>query len=269
MSLQFPQTPTFGFGVAGPLATPLVTQGQVTGLVRHALELGVNIFDSAPLYGDGLGETRLGRALTGVPRNEFFLTTKAGVTGGKKRDFSPQAIESSLHQSLPRLGVDHVDVLFLHGPDPSELTDDLLTRLQGLQEQGLTRFLGVAGRGKELAAALQTGAFDAFMLPMGPGTPDINREYARQAKGQDAAVFGIEMLGRARSGGLSLWPADWWHWLRQIRHGRPGARSPMEPRAILQEALNMPDLDVVLSTTSKKKHLHDWRQCLDERDGNP
>lgn len=269
MSLSFAPVPTFGFGVAGPLATPLVSQAQVTDLVRHALDLGIRVFDTAPLYGNGLGEKRLGKALSGVRREDFILTTKAGVTGGKVRDFSPDAIAASVHASLSRLGVGYVDVLFLHGADPAELTDELLARLHDLQEQGLIRRLGAAGRGDELTAALQACAFDALMLPMGPDASKTSHELAYAAKAQGASVFGIEMLGQARQSGFSLRPADWWQGLRQWKHGKPPVTPARKPNDVLRAALDTPHVDVVLSTSSRKNHLDDWWRCLDERAMNP
>lgn len=98
----------------------------------RAWELGVRRFDSAPLYGSGLAEARLGRALRDRPRDELWVATKVGrllrpgepdpLFHGARRlapvfDFSPAGIRRSLAESLERLELDRVDMVFVHDPD--------------------------------------------------------------------------------------------------------------------------------------------------------
>ncbi len=102
-----------------------------------AWELGVRYFDTAPHYGLGLSERRLGRALAARPRSELVVSTKVGrllepveavegldddgflvpATHRRRWDFSRDGIRRSLSESLERLGLDRVDVLYLHDPD--------------------------------------------------------------------------------------------------------------------------------------------------------
>jgi D-threo-aldose 1-dehydrogenase len=98
-----------------------------------AWELGVRYFDTAPLYGYGLAESRLGDALAGRPREGFTVSTKVGRllrpgTPGAEfptappleafYDFSPEGIRRSLAVSLERLRLEHVDIALLHDPEP-------------------------------------------------------------------------------------------------------------------------------------------------------
>ena len=76
--------------------------------VRHALDAGINLFDSSPYYGNGLAEERLGKALKGV-RQEVFVGTKAGRYGFSDFDFSPARLQASIDTSLRLLGTDYVD----------------------------------------------------------------------------------------------------------------------------------------------------------------
>ena len=101
--------------------------------VRHALRLGVRHFDTAPYYGYGLSETRLGTALAGVPRADYSLSTKVGrllldadegrpapddgfAVQGRQAvfDYSRDGILRSVESSLRRLGTDRVEILLLH-----------------------------------------------------------------------------------------------------------------------------------------------------------
>ena len=88
--------------------------------VHAALDAGINYFDVAPAYGGTVAETVLGKALKGIPRDRYFLSTKAGKYskpgsyGEDELDYSAKRIRAGLEESLGRLGVDHVDLVHLH-----------------------------------------------------------------------------------------------------------------------------------------------------------
>src|SRR5437899_808626 len=92
------------YGTA-PLGDMFGASDEQTALrsVRHALDAGVNLFDSSPYYGDGLAEERLGKALKGV-RETIFVATKAGRYGFNDFDFSPARLRASIETSLRLLG---------------------------------------------------------------------------------------------------------------------------------------------------------------------
>ncbi len=109
-----------------------VSQQTATDTVDAAWGLGVRFFDTAPLYGSGLAEERLGRALAGRPREEYRVSTKVGrvlrpgAASSAFRgappleavfDFSPEGVRRSLAGSLRRLRLDAVDVVLLHDPE--------------------------------------------------------------------------------------------------------------------------------------------------------
>jgi D-threo-aldose 1-dehydrogenase len=115
--------------------------------VDRAWELGVRIFDTAPLYGSGLAEQRLGAGLQARPRADYFLSTKVGrllrpgtpdplYRGvpplGPVFDFSADGVRRSLEESLARLGLDQVDVALLH--DPEDHMDAALAVVDTLRE---------------------------------------------------------------------------------------------------------------------------------------
>lgn len=131
----------------GPLSLGCASMGnlyrrvgdeEVGGLVEVAFERGVNLFDTAPHYGYGMSETRLGAALVGRPRDDYLLATKVGRllvpaadvdTGDldeifvdppplrSQFDFSADGVLRSIEASLERLGVDRLDLIHVHDPD--------------------------------------------------------------------------------------------------------------------------------------------------------
>ena len=120
---------------------------------------------------------RLGEALASMPPYDPIVATKAGVLSSgltkRSRDFSPDGIRRSIEGSLRRLRRSRVDWLFLHGPAPSDLTDELLKTLVDLKFKGDIGALGVAGRGGELDAAAATGQFTVFMTPVHAGLNSV------------------------------------------------------------------------------------------------
>ncbi|MFP4520283.1 MAG: aldo/keto reductase [Oceanicaulis sp.] len=193
-----------GFGVSGAHGTPLVAPASTRALVEAAFEAGVRVFDTAPAYGNGEAERRLGAALRTLGRERVLLTTKAGLFSSglarRRRDFSPDAIEASLRASLDRLGVAGVDVLFLHGAAPDELGAALVARLEALRRAGAFVHLGAAGRGGELDAAIERVEIAAVMAPMHPFLSAEERARLDRARAAGKAVFAIETAGDAPPG---------------------------------------------------------------------
>ncbi|WP_242088641.1 aldo/keto reductase [Curtobacterium sp. DN_7.5] len=180
----------FWFGGAG-IGNLLreVTDEDARAAVDAAWEVGVRGFDTAPHYGLGLSERRLGAALAGRPRDEYLVSTKVGrllvpgrgggddlASGGfavpddtvRQWDPSPSGVRRSLDESRGRLGLDHVDIAYLHDPDVYSLTDGLtqaLPTLADLRDEGVVRAVGVGSNSVEaLAAAVETGLCDVVML---------------------------------------------------------------------------------------------------------
>src|SRR3972149_3272711 len=107
------RVPLLGLGCAALSGLYAPTpEEQALATVPSALQHGVNFFDTAPMYGLGLSEQRLGQALAGLPRQQFILATKVGkiITPQNTvtRDFSRAGVLRSLEDSLERLKLDHV-----------------------------------------------------------------------------------------------------------------------------------------------------------------
>ena len=89
---------------------------EAAGLVHEALDSGVNFFDTAPNYGNGSSELRLGKALHGTDRSRIVINTKFGHTDTGDTNFAADHIIESLEGSLARLKTDYVDSLIIHNP---------------------------------------------------------------------------------------------------------------------------------------------------------
>lgn len=99
-----------------------MSEKEAIDLVKQALEYGINFFDTAPNYGRGSSEDRLGKALKGVDRNKIVINTKFGHSDSGITNFDSSSIRESLEGSLKRLQVDYVDSIIIHSP-PIEYLD--------------------------------------------------------------------------------------------------------------------------------------------------
>jgi len=250
--------PAFGFGVSGPLATPLMPDHACDALIHQMLEGGGAIFDTGPSYGGGLGEIRLGRAL--ARRADAFVMTKAGLlsSGLKKRsrDFSPAGLRASIEGSLQRLGRPAIDLLWLHGPARSEITAEVIGLLMELRTSGLVHHFGIAGRTEDALTALEDPIFEAVMLPLNriPGNP--GPELAQRARVGGRVVFAIEILGGLRPHGKmtrgQLWRTAK---LLAMRGPAPEPVTASTPDEALNWAYDEAGADILLMTTTSSTHL--------------
>jgi len=113
--------------------------------VHEALDSGINLIDTSPLYGATKSEMALGKALKGIPREDYYLATKLGRYSGGP-DFSEKRILESVEESLSRLGLDYVDLIQCHDIDfvpLDQIVNVALPTLRRIQEQGKARFVGI------------------------------------------------------------------------------------------------------------------------------
>ncbi|MCY3886028.1 MAG: aldo/keto reductase [Gammaproteobacteria bacterium] len=167
------QVTELGFGGApiGAVGKRL-SEDQVDEIVQSAWEKGIRYFDTAPLYGHGLSEKRLGRNLVAFERDQFALSTKigrllvpreegerfAGMRDDEpvaiQYDYSEDAVRKSFESSLQRLGLDRVDILLCHDIDKwthgeaqpgiyESASKGALPALHRLREEGIVRAIGL------------------------------------------------------------------------------------------------------------------------------
>jgi D-threo-aldose 1-dehydrogenase len=176
----------FGLGTAplGGLFTA-VADDEARGVVEAAWAAGVRLFDTAPLYGYGLAERRLGAVLGDRPRDAFTLATKVGrlLRAGAPPDpgqnfrgvppvnpvfdFSYDGALRSVTESLERLGLDRVDVVHIHDPDDhfDEALQGAYPALDRLRREGMIGAVGAGMNQAEMLARFAREAdFDCFLL---------------------------------------------------------------------------------------------------------
>jgi aryl-alcohol dehydrogenase-like predicted oxidoreductase len=114
-------------------------------LVKEAINLGINFFDTAPNYGLGKSETILGKAINGI-RDKVVINTKFGHQANGEINFDSRNIKKSIQSSLERLQTDYIDSLILHNPDRSILEGktDHISILKEMKKEGIIHAYGVS-----------------------------------------------------------------------------------------------------------------------------
>jgi aryl-alcohol dehydrogenase-like predicted oxidoreductase len=124
-----------------------VEDERATACIHRAFELGVNFFDTANVYRRGAAEEVTGRALKGIPRDDYFLATKVYFPmgdGPNDRGLSRKHIMEQCHASLKRLGTDYVDLYQCHRADADTPLEETLRALDDLVTQGKVLYVGVS-----------------------------------------------------------------------------------------------------------------------------
>jgi D-threo-aldose 1-dehydrogenase len=163
----------FGLGTA-PLANLYnpVSEADAIATVQAAYNSGVRLFDTAPLYGRGLSEARVGRALAGYPRESYVISTKVGRVLSDDQsslhfDYTRDGVLRSLEGSLKRLGMDYVDILHIHDPDnhQHEALETAFPTLAELRSQGVIKAIGAGmNQWQALEHFARHADFDLFLL---------------------------------------------------------------------------------------------------------
>lgn len=153
--------------------------------VGRGHELGIRYFDTAPLYGHGKSETYFGQALQAFPRDQLVLSSKVGrvLNPVEKQpdtdtyvalppfeavfDFSRDGVLRSLEESFARLGLDHIDIAFIHDPDDhhEQAINEAFPALADLRSQGVISAIGAGmNQWEALSEFAREGDFDCFLL---------------------------------------------------------------------------------------------------------
>lgn len=169
------------------------------GVVHRALDLGVNYFDTAEGYQHGNSEMGLGRALKGR-REEAIVATKFGPWNRETTEEFVEACEDSLR----RLGMDHVDVIKLHGPDTVEqlMSEAAYEAFGRLKQAGKIRFFGVSlHENLELIqTAIDSGRFDVILMMYNALNGERFGPLVRKAREAGIGVVGMKSLTPAVEG---------------------------------------------------------------------
>jgi aryl-alcohol dehydrogenase-like predicted oxidoreductase len=190
---------------------------QATRLVDICLEAGVNLFDTADIYSDGLSETILGKAIAGK-RDQCLISSKTTFRFGK----GPNDVGSSRYHviraceaSLKRLGTDYIDIYHLHGFDALTPVDEVLSTLNQLVESGKVRYIACSNfSGWHLMKSLAVSERYGWAKYVGHQVyySLVGREYEWE----------LMPLGMDQGVGALVWsPLGWGRLTGKVRRGQP------------------------------------------------
>jgi aryl-alcohol dehydrogenase-like predicted oxidoreductase len=154
--------------------------------IKRALELGVNFLDTADIYGAGHNEEFVGRALADVRRDEVVLATKCGFVWDEEGeqtgvDGSPRHVHEACEASLRRLGVEVIDLYYLHRVDPRVAVEETVGAMSELVAEGKVRFLGLS----EVSAATLRRAHSVHAITA------LQSEYSLWTRDVEAEVLPV------------------------------------------------------------------------------
>ena len=125
-----------------------VNRAEAIGAIRKMIENGVNLVDTAPVYGNGAAEMIVGEALEKIARDKVLISTKFGLVTsaytGDARDASYKNVMREVESSLRNLRTDYIDFYFIHWPDSNTPIDETMAALENLKKMGKIRFIGVS-----------------------------------------------------------------------------------------------------------------------------
>jgi L-galactose dehydrogenase len=265
-----------GLGCGGPsrlgMRDNADSQERAIGIVREAIDLGVNFIDTAQNYGT---EGVVGKAMAGIPRDRLVISTKKTLPDPGQR--SPEdEIKKGLEQSLKHLGTDYIDVYHLHGVEPKDYDfakEQLMPAMRRLREQGKIRFIGVTEgfvqdpSHQMLQQSLNEDLWDVVMVGFNLLNPSARRRVFSTARDKGVGVLNMFAVRRALSqpDRLKTIVAD----LIQKGALSPGAmnvKDPVDfmlkessaqtlPEVAYRFCRHEPGVDVVLTGTGNPEHL--------------
>ncbi len=181
------ETSVVGFGGIPVMRRP---REEAVKVVRRAIELGVNFIDTARSYGDS--EDKIGEAIKGI-REQVFISTKSQFRTGKE-------VEESIEESLRRLAIDKLDIIFIHSVDSEEelehrLKEGVLEAMKEAKAAGKVDYIGISGhRNDVLVKAIRTGEFDAIIATYNLTNDDADRELFPLARELDVGLIVMKPL---------------------------------------------------------------------------
>ena len=241
-------------GVKYPHPVKIPTDEEARALLSHAHELGINLIDTAPAYGQS--ENRLGGLLAGQ-RDRWVIVTKVGEQfDGEKStyDFSPRAITQSIEQSLLRLRTDHVDIVLVHSDGLIEgdlVNTGVIDALARAKSRGWCRSLGAST--KTVAGGLHAVEHgDVVMVML---TPEYTEEVSVIEAARQAGR-GV-LIKKALSSGHAMMPRLG----NETLVGKPESESAKQTSVNgihpLAFAVNVPGVTSVIVGTTSPKHLRE------------
>jgi len=176
-------------------------QKEVNELIKEALDSGINFFDTANAYSFGQSEQLLGQSLKdlGIKRDEIVIATKVLArmkSSPNSLGLSRYHIFNSVDESLKRLNLDHIDILYVHGVDPRTSIEEVLRTLNDIVNTGKVRYIAICNWPAWMVAKAQAIAhynrwhkFIGLQYYYSIASRDIEHELIPMAKDHNLAIF--------------------------------------------------------------------------------
>ena len=180
--------------------------------IDRALELGVTLLDTADIYGPESNERLVGRAITGR-RDDVVLATKFGARSleveGRAPDGRPEYVGRACDASLERLGVDHIDLYYLHRVDPQVPIEETVGAMSELVSAGKVRHLGLSEAGADtIRRAQATAPLTAVQTELSLWTRDVEAAVLPTLRELGIGLVAYSPLGRGFLTGQIRSPED-------------------------------------------------------------
>lgn len=178
-----------------------VPQKEVNQIVKTSFDNGINFIDTANAYSEGLSETMLGEALKslGLSRQELVIATKVRLRmgpGANQIGLSRLHIMDSVNDSLQRLGLSHIDLLYIHGVDPITPLEETMRGLEDVVRSGKVRYIGISNhpawmvvKANSYAEKMGWTKFVASQNYYSIGGRDIEREIVPMALSEGVSIM--------------------------------------------------------------------------------
>jgi len=174
---------------------------QSINTIHKAIELGVDFFDTADMYGCGHNEELLGKALKGK-FGQVTLATKFGVVRGPNGEFTginckPEYVKRACEASLMRLGTDTIDLYYCHRVDPQTPIEETVGAMADLVKEGKVRYLGLSEvKGETLKRAYAVHPISAVQSEYSIWTRDIEEANLKECRELGVSTVAYSPLGR-------------------------------------------------------------------------
>lgn len=224
-------------------------------LIQAAYDAGVNYFDNADIYANGLAETVMARALKGIPREALVLSSKVfwpTMPGPNGRGLSRKHIVKSVNSSLKRLGTDYLDLYFCHRFDPDTPIDEIVYTMDLLVRQGKILYWGTSEwRAWQVTAAIAS-AEKYHLIPPSMEQPQYNMFHRRRVEMELAPLCKEYGLG------LTTWSPLYYGILTgKYNDGIPeGSRAALEGMAWIRDRITPERVAIVRALGAVAEDLH-------------
>jgi voltage-dependent potassium channel beta subunit len=223
-------------------------------LLHTAYDQGINYFDNADMYANGMAETVMGKAIRDLPREALVLSSKVfwpTMSGPNGRGLSRKHITESIHTSLRRLNTDYIDLYFCHRYDPDTPVEEVVQTMDILIRQGKILYWGTSEWEASHIAMAFAAARQYNLIPPSMEQPQYNLFHRKRVENELAPVVKEYGLG------LTTWsPLHFGILSGKYNHGIPeGSRASMDEMGWIRDRITPQRIAAVQQLTAAAVEL--------------